>query len=100
MDNTQILEKLEKKLNDIESKVQEQNETIARLYRLQKISTYTRYAYWLFLLMIAFGAFYFLNPVIDSLKNVYGGQNGIFDIMQTMPELNAINEFRNQVELE
>lgn len=72
----------EKKAIDNEDKVilrqileitKDNQEKIHRLYRGLWISRIWRVAYWIIVIGIAVGGFYFIQPYIDELKSAYSG---------------------------
>ena len=59
----------------------ENNELLLKVRRVQKWAQYSRIFYWVIILGITYGAFYYLQPYLDSLLNVYtGGVGNISDI--------------------
>ncbi|OGI72551.1 hypothetical protein A3J61_01115 [Candidatus Nomurabacteria bacterium RIFCSPHIGHO2_02_FULL_38_15] len=77
MDNTEIFQKIQ----NLEAKIDQHTEIINKVYKMQKIGLYTRYGYWMFLILIAFGAAYFISPFVTTLKDVYLGNSGILEIL-------------------
>jgi hypothetical protein len=96
MDNQQNPQNIIERLDLIEQKIDKQAETVSRLYRLQKISTYSRYAYWLFLILATFGAFYFLQPALGTLGNIYGGNGDVLNLLDNVPDATNIQNFKAQ----
>ncbi|MCC6198792.1 hypothetical protein IT401_01075 [Candidatus Nomurabacteria bacterium] len=67
---------IEARLVAIEAKLTTIGETTAKIRKTQKVSAYVRYGYWIFIILLALGAFYFLQPAIEQLKSVYGSFGG------------------------
>lgn len=82
MDNSEILQKLQ----ILEQKIDSQNEVIKKVYKVQKIGMYTRYGYWAFFILLSLGAFYFISPFMTSLKDLYGGNADILNILDSMSQ--------------
>ena len=51
---------------------EENNEILRGIRRSNRISVIFRVAYWVIILAISFGAFYFIQPYIESLTGAYG----------------------------
>lgn len=67
---------LEGRLKAIEAKLSEINETTKKIRKTQRNATNARYAYWIFIILLGLGAFYFLKPLIEQFKNIYGSFGG------------------------
>lgn len=89
---------LTQKLNSIEARLERQEETINRIYKIQKVAIYSRYAYWGFIILATFGAFYFLKPVLGTLGNIYGGDGDVLNILDTVPDINNLKSLKNQLQ--
>lgn len=69
---------LKKLLEDNLTVSYENKEMLKKLVAFQRFSQITRVVYWVVIIGIAIGAFYFIQPFFDSLFNIYGG--GLSDI--------------------
>jgi len=57
------------------------NELLNKLYRIQRWAQITRILYWVIIILVALGAFYYIKPLLGNLLNVYtGGVSGIDNI--------------------
>jgi hypothetical protein len=56
----------------------ENNELLIKIRSVQRWSQISRIFYWLIIIGVSFGAFYFIQPYIGNLLNVYTG--GVSDI--------------------
>ncbi len=63
---------LQEKLNAIDAKLASVDETVTKIRKVQKMQANVRAAYWIFLILLGLGAFYFVQPVFDQLKETYG----------------------------
>ena len=54
------------------------NELLIKIHNVQRWSQISRIFYWLIIIGVSFGAFYFIQPYIGNLLNVYTG--GVSDI--------------------
>lgn len=83
-------EEIKNRLETIERKLTETHKIVAKIRRVQRSSNTVRLLYWVFLVLLALGAFYFIQPVINQLKSVYGfGNTGNTDTVSNF--LNQLN---------
>ncbi len=52
---------------------EENNQMLKAMRRAQKLATFMRVVYWLIVIGIAIGAFYFLQPFIDQTESMIKG---------------------------
>jgi hypothetical protein len=64
------------------SLVKENNEILRSIRRTSRISTALKVFYWVLIIGLSFGAFYFIQPYIDSIKGVDGGNSSISNEVQ------------------
>ena len=64
---------LSQKIDDLIALTKENNELLRKVRRTQQIAQITRVFYWIVIIGLAFGSFYFLQPYLESLKGLYGG---------------------------
>jgi hypothetical protein len=58
---------------------EENNKLLHSMRRSQRLSTIARVLYWVLIIGISFGAFYFLQPYVDQLKGVYSGAEDVLN---------------------
>ena len=58
----------------------ENNELLLKVRRVQRWSQISRIFYWIIIIGISFGAFYFIQPYIGNLLNVY--TKGVLNLNQ------------------
>ena len=59
----------------------ENNGLLLKLYKIQRWAQITRILYWVLIVLISIGAFYFIQPYLGNLLNVYtGGVSGINNV--------------------
>ena len=64
----------EKQLFDqVANQVSENNEILRGIRKHQRMSTAFRVLYWLLIIGLSFGAFYFIQPYINMMKGVASG---------------------------
>ncbi len=51
---------------------EDNNEILRQMRRVNRFSTALRFLYWAIILGLSFGAYYFIQPYIDSLSGLYG----------------------------
>jgi TRAP-type C4-dicarboxylate transport system permease small subunit len=61
---------------------EENNDILRAMQRSQRLATVMRIIYWVVIIGSTIGAFYLIQPYIDSLKGVYGGANDIINSYQ------------------
>jgi len=52
---------------------EENNEMLKKLYRAHKWGVAWRIFYWTLIIALTFGAYYFIQPFLDQIKNITGG---------------------------
>lgn len=59
----------------------ENNELLLKLYKIQRMARTTRLLYWGLIILVTLGSFYFLQPYLGNLVNIYtGGVSGISNV--------------------
>ena len=83
----------EKRLLENNSKLlKENNELLRKIHGIQRWSQITKIVYWIIILGIAFGSFYFIQPYIDNILRVYStGVSEINTIKNISKKLNTNN---------
>lgn len=70
---------------------EENNKMLRSLHRSMRISRIMSIIYWVFIIGSAVGAFYLIQPYIDSITSSYGeardNLNGASDIIKTYKDL-------------
>jgi hypothetical protein len=73
---------IKKLLEDNLTLNKENNELLLKLYKVQRFAQITRIIYWVVIVGVAVGAFYFIQPFLNTLLGVYGvdssSLNGLF----------------------
>lgn len=55
----------------------ENNKILRKMRRSQQIAGVMRALYWLVIIAVTVGVFYYLEPYINQLKDVYGGASDV-----------------------
>ncbi len=63
------------KLDNLYELVRENNALLRSLQRSSRLRTTLRVIYWIIIIGLSFGAFYFIQPYVDFLKNGFGGSS-------------------------
>ncbi len=58
---------------------EENNDILRSMQRSQRITKFIRIVYWVVIIGSTIGAFYLIQPYIDSLKGVYGNASDIIN---------------------
>ena len=66
---------------------QENNKLLRSLVRSGRISTIMRVAYWVVIIGLSFGAFYFIQPYINYLTGISGQSGSTNSTIQQMQDL-------------
>ncbi len=61
---------MKQKIDELFELTKENNQMLRTLRRLQRWSTALKVVYWIILLGIAAGAFYFLQPYVTQIKDI------------------------------
>ncbi|MBP9766013.1 MAG: hypothetical protein KBD12_02170 [Candidatus Pacebacteria bacterium] len=84
-------------LEKLSELVKENNELLKKLEKYQKINSIFKIVYWVFILLSVFGAYYFLQPFVNSL---FGENNTTFNNisnqMQNMSDVSAVKDILNK----
>jgi hypothetical protein len=68
----------------------ENNEILLSLRRSARISTVMRVVYWLVIILLSFGAYYFIQPYIDIFIKSYSGMQQNVDLIKSGFKLPAL----------
>lgn len=55
---------------------EENNKMLRSIYRAQRWGRVWKITYWVAVVALAFGAYYYIQPYVDQLLEVYGGLSG------------------------
>ena len=64
-------------LDKIMEKVEDNNHILHHLRNAQRISTLTRYFYWILIIGATIGSFYYFQPYMNAIQSVYEKSLGI-----------------------
>jgi hypothetical protein len=74
----------------------ENNVILLKLYKIQRWVQITRILYWVVIIGVSFGAFYYIKPFLGNLLNVYTGGstgfNNISDITNSFSDKQQIQD--------
>jgi hypothetical protein len=76
----ELKELLQTTLNTVE----ENNRMLRRMRRAQKVASFMRFLYWILIIGIAVGAFYFLQPYVDSIMKFIKETGVTFDTIKNV----------------
>jgi hypothetical protein len=66
--------------------VEENNKMLHKIRRHQKIASFSRFIYWLFIAGIGVGAFYFIQPYIEEVQSFVGKtSSNINELKEILP---------------
>jgi cell division protein FtsL len=89
---------LDARLKSIEEKLDKNNQLLVKVRRVQRQGQLFKILYWVLIVLLAFGAFYYIQPYVNQLLETYTGIQDTQEKMQsTIPNLTNINELINQL---
>lgn len=84
-----------KKLNRTLELAEENNKMLTKLHRNMQWGRIFKVIYWIIIIGLAVGAFYFIQPYVEQLGNVYEGFRSSVDRVQDVfSGQNGMNETR------
>lgn len=85
---------LKSRLESIEHKLDQMQKMVTKIRRVQRRTNTARLLYWLFLALLALGAFYFIQPAINQLKSIYnfGGTDDTQNLNTLLQQLNGYQD--------
>lgn len=77
----------------------ENNQMLKKVLRSQKRGEIMKIVYWLFIIGVAFGAFYFVQPYLENVISIYTNTAGVLEeINGEVPDVNNISELLKQIQ--
>lgn len=73
--------------------VQENNEMIRSMRRMARVSGLFRAAYWIVIIGLSFGAYYFIQPYLETMLGIVGGAQSNIETLQSAAS--KVNEIIN-----
>ncbi len=78
------------------------NDMLRKMLRIQRWTQIYRVFYWIIILGISFGAYYFIQPYIDGLLSYYNGVSDDVDTLKkvsnSVPDVKHLQELLNQIQ--
>jgi len=78
----------------------ENNELLKKVRNFQRWAQITKALYWLIIIAVAFGAFYYLKPILGNVLNLYSGGvssvNSIKDVGSNLSDIQDLLKGLNQ----
>lgn len=89
---------LDERLKAIEKKLEENHAILVRIRRVQRNGHLFRLIYWLVIIGLAFGAFYFIEPYLRQISQIYNGfQSSSQGVQNAIPDITHLNELLDQL---
>ncbi len=63
---------------------EDNNKILHSMRRSQRIASFMRVVYWVFIIGSAVGAYYFIEPYVDGIVDAYGGAKSNIDSIGSM----------------
>lgn len=80
---------LDERLTKIEKRLEENHALLVRIRRVQRNAHLFRLIYWLVIIGLTLGAFYYIEPYLRQISQIYTG------FQEGQQSLNAIQDVRN-----
>jgi hypothetical protein len=88
---------LDSRLKAIEEKLEKNHQILTRIRRVQRNGQLFKVFYWVLILMLAFGSFYFIQPYLSQLLETYTGVQTSQEQMQnSIPNLKNASSLIDQ----
>ena len=92
MENTDVKRLLEENLK----LSKENNVLLQKIHNIQRWAQITRVLYWLVIIGVSVGAFYFIKPFLGNITNLYtGGVSGINNIGDITKNLSSKEQIQD-----
>lgn len=89
---------IDARLKSIEEKLQKNQEILVRIRRVQRNGQLLKAAYWILIILLAFGAFYYIEPYLKGLLDIYSGfQDTQSSLENSIPDIKNINALLDQL---
>ena len=76
----------------------ENNHMLKRLRNGQRWATITKIIYWLFLIGLSVGAYYYLEPYVKTVRGIYDTNSSYFESMKgSFSDAKNFSDFLNQI---
>lgn len=91
-------QQLDERLSAIEKKLDENHAILIRMRRVQRNAGLFRIFYWLVIIGLTAGSFYFIQPYLQQITSVYSGfQDTQESIKNNIPDVGNLNKLLEQV---
>lgn len=80
---------LDERLTAIEKKLEENHTLLVRIRRVQRNARLFRLVYWIIIIGVTLGAFYYIEPYLRQITQIYTG------FQEGQQSLNALPDVRN-----
>ena len=72
------------RMNELMAKVEENNVMLHRMQRARRLGSFMWMIKWLVIIAFAAGAYYYLQPIVESFRNVWPGLAGFVANIQAL----------------
>lgn len=66
-------------LRETRAMVEENHKILRKVYGYQRWARFWRLVYWVIIIGLAFGAWYFIQPIVNKVDSVFGGFGGMIE---------------------
>ncbi len=89
---------IDARLKSIEEKIEKNQQLLIRIRRTQRHGQFFKIFYWVVIILLACGSFYFIQPYFNQLLETYTGiQTTQEELKTSIPNLNNVNELIQQI---
>ncbi len=88
---------IDTRLKGIEEKLEQNNQLLVKIRRVQKQGQLFKIFYWVLILLATFGAFYYIQPYLSGILEAYTGiQSSQEQLKNSMSDFSSINNIIEQ----
>ncbi len=89
---------IDARLKSIEEKLEKNHQILVRMRQVQRNGQLLKAAYWILIILLGLGAFYYVEPYIKGLMDVYSGfQDTQSSLQNSLPDIKNINTLIEQL---
>ena len=75
---------LDQRLKAIEERISDIDKKVTKIRSAQKTAFAMKGVYWVFIILLGFGALYYVQPYIEQIKGIYSGAQSDLDSFNSL----------------
>lgn len=92
---------LRQKIIELHELTKENNQILRSLRRAQRWANIMRFIYWILIIGISIGAYYYIQPYLEQVLKLYSENQALVDKVKTIgvsiPDVSHLQEFFGQI---